>query len=84
MRLLTPALARPRLKSSRLHGCLAPGPAPWRNAEGATRVQWIATMRFEAKTFGIEILDVKSFVAASFFGCPESAIRGRAVWLFVV
>ena len=41
-------------------------------------------MSFEHKTFGIEILDDESFAAASFFCCLESAIRGRAVWLFVV
>lgn len=41
-------------------------------------------MNFQVKTFGAEILDDESFAAASFFGCLESAIRGRAVWLFVV
>ena len=41
-------------------------------------------MRFEPKTFGSEILDDESFAAASFFGCLDSAIRGRAVWPFVV
>ena len=41
-------------------------------------------MKFEYKSFCAEILDRKSFASASFFDCLESAIRGRAVRLFVV